>query len=87
MPLQVVHVCYASSVLCPYCMLKICTNFILIISTLGTAIYISIHIILYVSTVGRSVEWCNVTVVGIGKAGSDTTRTKLIFSSLLIYSS
>ena len=69
MPLQVVHVCYASSVLRPHCMFKLCTNFILIISTLGTAIYISVHIILYVSTVGRSVKWCNVTVVVLVKQG------------------
>lgn len=49
--------------------------------------YIHFNLYLYVSTVGSSVKWCNVTVVGIGKAGSDTTRTKLISSSVFIDSS
>ena len=61
--LLVVHVCYASSVLHPYCMLK----YVLILFNYFYFRYSYIHFnpYFYVSTVGSSVKWCNVTVVGL----------------------
>lgn len=44
--------------------------------------YLYFNLYLNVSAVGSCVKWCYVTIVCIWKAGSDTTRTKLISNTV-----